>query len=147
MKSKSMTATTAPRGLYGVFAGGLLTGIAGLGAAAILAPTAGAAPAEPTQPAQPGGSEQCSASAVATANSSVSASLSSYLQQHPQANEALTDIAKQPPTQAQASYQTYFTANPDVAKDLKVIQQPVSDLSTQCNQVSPSLLTDALKSA
>jgi heme-binding protein len=143
MISKSTTATTVRRGLYGMFAGGLLTGLATMGSAAILMPTAGAVPADPG----PAGAEPCSASAVATAQSTVSASLSSYLEQNPQANEALTEIAQQPPTQAQASYQTYFSDNPQVAEELKVIQQPVTDLSTQCNQVSPSLLTDALKSA
>ena len=126
---------TVRRGLYGMFAGGLLTGIATVASAAILAPTANAAPAP----------DQCSASGMATTSSSVSASMSSYLEAHPTANNALTDIAKQSPTQAQEAYRAYFVNNPQVAKDLKVIQQPVSDLSTQCNtQVTPDLLTDAL---
>jgi hemophore-related protein len=132
MNSKKTT-MTARRGLYGVLAGGLLGGIA---SAAIMMPSANAAP------------DQCTASGVATAQSSVSLSMSTYLQTHPQTNEALTDIAKQSPTEAQVSYRTYFADNPKVADDLKGIQQPVSDLSTQCGiQASSNQLTDALKTA
>jgi hemophore len=131
MNSKKTT-TTARRGLYGVLAGGLLGGIA---SAAIVMPSANAAP------------DQCSASGMATTQSSVSLSMSTYLQTHPETNQALTDISKQSPTMADASYRTYFAANPTVADDLKAIQQPVTELSTQCNtQVSPNAVTDALKS-
>ena len=131
--SNRVSVPTVRRGLYGMFAGGLLTGIATVASAAILAPTANAAP------------DQCTASGMATTSSSVSASMSSYLEAHPQANDALTDIAKQSPTQAEEAYRAYFVSNPQVAKDLKVIQQPASDLSEQCNtQVTPDLLTDAL---
>jgi hemophore-related protein len=128
-----MSETTVRRGLYGMFAGGLLGGIA---SAAILMPTANAAP------------DQCSASGVATAQSSVQLSMSTYLQTHPQTNQALTDIAKQSPTEAQVSYRTYFADNPKVADELKGIQQPVTELSSQCGiQVSPNELTDALRTA
>lgn len=128
-----MSETTVRRGLYGMFAGGLLGGIA---SAAILMPSANAAP------------DQCSASGVATAQSSVQLSMSTYLQTHPQTNEALTDIAKQSPTEAQVSYRTYFADNPKVADELKGIQQPVTELSSQCGiQVSPNQLTDALRTA
>jgi hemophore-related protein len=129
----STTAKTVRRGLYGMIAGGLLGGVA---TATIALPNANAAP------------DQCSASGVATAQSSVQLSLSTYLQTHPQTNQAMTDIAKQSPTEAQVSYRTYFASNPKVADDLKGIQQPVTDLSSQCGiQVSPSQLTDALKTA
>jgi hemophore-related protein len=125
--------TTVRRGLYGMFAGGLLGGIA---SAAILMPTAGAAP------------DVCSASGVATTQSSVQLSMSTYLQTHPQADQALTDISKQTPTEAQVSYETYFADNPKVADELQGLQQPVSDLTTKCGIQSPSSqLTDALKSA
>jgi len=130
---------TARRGLSGILAGGLLTGVATVASAAILAPTVGAAPA-PTDP--------CSASGIATTSSSVSASMGSYLEAHPQANEALTDIAQKPATQASEAYRVYFTENPQVAKDLKAIQQPVSELTTVCKtQVKPDVLTDVLDAA
>jgi hemophore-related protein len=130
--NRKMSETTVRRGLYGMFAGGLLGGIA---SAAILVPSANAAP------------DQCSASGVATTQSSVQLSMSTYLQTHPETNQTLTDIAKQTPTQAQVSYRTYFTDNPKVADELKDLQKPVSDLATQCGMPLESTgLTDALKS-
>jgi heme-binding protein len=129
----STTAKTVRRGLYGMIAGGLLGGVA---TATIALPSANAAP------------DECTASGVATTQSSVQLSMSTYLQTHPQTNEAMTDIAKQSPTEAQVSYRTYFEKNPKVADDLKGIQQPATDLSTQCGiQVSSNELTDALKTA
>jgi hemophore-related protein len=126
-----MSEKTVRRGLYGMFAGGMLGGIA---SAAIMMPSASAAP------------DECSASGVATAQSSVQLSMSTYLQTHPQTNQALTDIAKQSPTEAQVAYRMYFADNPKVADDLKGIQQPVTDLSTQCGiQASSDQLTNALK--
>lgn len=125
-----MSETTVRRGLYGMFAGGLLGGIA---SAAIVMPSATAAP------------DQCSASGMATTVSSVSLSMSTYLQTHPQTDQALTDIAKQPATQANQSFRTYFADNPKVADDLESIQQPATELSTQCGtQVSPNDVVDAL---
>lgn len=138
MVSTNTRLTAVRRGLYGIGAGGLLTGIATVASAAILAPTANAAPA-PVTP------DQCSVSGTATTNSSVSASMASYLQAHPETDKALTDIAKQSPEQAPQAYRVYFTENPQVAKDLKQIQQPVSALSETCQtQVGTDVLTDAL---
>ena len=132
MSSMTISETTVRRGLYGMFAGSLLGAAA---TALITLPTANALP------------DECNASAMATTQSSVSLSMSTYLQTHPQANQALTDIAKQTPTQAQLAYATYFADNPKVATDLKGIQQPVTDLNAKCGiQVKPNELTDALPS-
>ncbi len=132
--------TAVRRGLYGIGAGGLLTGIATVASAAILAPAADAAPPTPT-PAP----AQCNVSDIATTSSSVSASMGSYLQEHPETDKALTDIATQTPAQAAQAYRAYFTENPQVAKDLKEIQQPVSALSETCHtQVGTDAITDAL---
>jgi len=131
--NKKMSTMTVRRGLYGMLAGGLLGGVA---CATIALPSAGAAP------------DQCTASSMATTESSVQLSMSTYLQTHPQANDVLTGIAKQAPSEAQASYETYFVENPKVADALKGLQQPVSDLSQQCGiQVTSDELTDALKTA
>ncbi|MDT5387612.1 MAG: heme-binding protein [Mycobacterium sp.] len=131
MTSMKMSEKTVRRGLYGMLAGGLLGGVA---TAVIVLPSANAAP------------DQCSASGMATTQSSVSLSMSTYLQTHPQTNQALTDIAKQTPTEAQASYATYFADNPKVADDLKGLQQPVTELNSQCGiQSTSNQLTDALK--
>jgi hemophore-related protein len=126
-----MSATTVRRGLIGMFAGGLLGGVA---SAAIVMPVANAAP------------EECTASGIANTVSAVSASTSSYLASHPATNQELTNIAKLPSAQAQVSYRTYFDNNPQVDTDLKAIQQPVVDLSTQCGlKVTPTPVVEALQ--
>jgi heme-binding protein len=126
-----MTATIVRRGTYGLLAGGLLGGVA---SAAIVMPTANAQP------------DTCSASSLANTVSSVSASTSSYLAAHPQVDQALTDIAKQAPAQAEEAYRAYFANNPQVETELKTIQQPVVDLSTQCGlQVTPTPVVEALQ--
>lgn len=127
-----MTATTVRRGLYGMFAGGLLGGLA---SAAIAMPSANAAP------------DTCTASGLANTVSSVSASTSSYLDAHPQTNQALTDIAKQSPAaQAKEAYRAYFANNPQTANDLRAIERPVQDLSSQCGlEVTPTPVVDALQ--
>jgi hemophore-related protein len=131
MTSMAISDTTVRRGLYGIFAGGLLGAAA---TALIAAPGAKALP------------DECNLSGIQTAQSSVALSMSTYLQTHPQANQALTDIAKQSPTQAEASYAKYFADNPKVASELKGIQQPVKDLSAQCGiQSTSGQLTDALE--
>ena len=112
-----MSATTVRRGLYGMFAGGLLA----FGSAAIVMPVANAAP------------DSCSQSGIATTASSVSASTAAYLAAHPQTNQELTDIAKQPAQiRPQQAYRAYFDRNPQVENELQAINQPVTDLSTQC---------------
>jgi hemophore-related protein len=131
MTSMKISEKTVRRGLYGMLAGGLLGGVA---TAAIVLPSASAAP------------DECTASGMATTQSTVQTSMSTYLQMHPQTNQALTDIAKQAPSEAQASYQTYFNQNPTVATDLKGLQQPVTELNSQCGiQSTSNQLTDALK--
>ena len=127
-----MSATTVRRGLYGMFAGGLLA----FGSAAIVLPVANAAP------------DNCTQSGIATTSSSVSASTAAYLAAHPQTNQELTDIAKQPVDQAQKAYQVYFDRNPQVENELKAINQPVTDLSSQCGiAVTPTPISEALQTA
>jgi heme-binding protein len=76
----------------------------------------------------------------------VSAATSAYLASHPETNQELTDIAKQAPAQAEESYRAYFADNPQIETDLKAIQQPVVDLSTQCGlQVTPTAVVEALQ--
>jgi hemophore-related protein len=138
MTQYKMTETTVRRGLYGMLAGGLLSGIA---SAAIAMPMANAEPAEPT-------AGSCSVSDMATTQSSVSALMSTYLQAHPETDQELSDIAKQPVSQATQSYRAYFAENSKVADELRDIQQPVTDLASRCGtQVTPNLVTDALKTA
>ena len=126
----TMSATTVRRGLYGMFAGGLLA----FGSAAIVMPVANAVP------------DACSQSGIATTASSVSASTAAYLAAHPQTNQELTDIAKQPAEQAEQAYQVYFDRNPQIENELKAINQPVTDLTNQCGiDVTPTPISEALQ--
>jgi hemophore-related protein len=125
-------ATTVRRGLYGMFAGGLLA----FGSAAIVMPVAGAEP----------DTASCTQSGIATTASTVSAGTATYLAAHPQTNQELTDIAKQPVEQAAKAYQAYFDKNPQVENELQAINQPAPDLSTQCGiSVTPTPISEFLQ--
>ena len=126
-----MSATTVRRGLYGMFAGGLLGGVA---SAAIVMPTANAAP------------ETCTFSEITSTSSTVSESTSAYLAANPEADEALTEISKQPLDEAQVAYRAYFADNPQVETALKEINQPAADLTTECGiAVRPTPISEALQ--
>jgi len=125
-----MSATTIRRGLFGIFAGGLLA----FGSAAIVMPVANATP------------DACTQSGIATTASSVSASTAAYLAVHPQTNQELTDIAKQPSEQAEVAYKAYFDRNPQVANELQAINQPADDLLAQCGvAVTPTPISEILQ--
>jgi hemophore-related protein len=132
-----MSATTVRRGLYGMFAGGLLGGVA---SAAMILPSANAEPVTPTTP------DKCTFSSAANTSSSVSAQMSTYLAAHPETNEDLTEIAKQPMDEAQIAYRAYFADNPQVESELKAINQPAADLVSQCGIViRPTPVSEALQ--
>ena|SRR5690242_15527979 len=125
-----MSATTVRRGLFGMFAGGLMA----FGSAAVVVPVASAAP------------DDCTQSGIATTASSVSAGTAAYLTAHPQTNQALTDIAKQPTDQVKQAYAAYFAANPQIANELQAINQPASDLLSQCGvTVTPTPISEVLQ--
>ena len=124
---QKMSARTVRRCLYGMCAGGLVS-------AAFTMPMANAAP------------EQCSESGVATTVSSVTAQTSQYLTANPEVDQALSDIATQPDDQAVTAYQAYFQTNPAAEQELRTINQPVTDLSTQCGiDVTPTPVSEALQ--
>lgn len=124
---KKMSARTVRRCLYGMCAGGVLS-------AGFTIPLANAEP------------DQCSESGVAGTVSSVAASTSTYLSAHPEADRALSDIARQPDDRAGGMYLTFFANNPQVADDLRKINQPVLDLTAQCGiDVTPTPVSDALE--
>jgi heme-binding protein len=132
-----MSATTVRRGLSGIFAGGLLGGVA---SAAMILPAANAEPVTPTTP------QTCTFSSAANTSSTVSAKMSTYLAAHPEANEDLTEIAKQPIDEAQIAYRAYFAQNPQIESELKVINQPAADLISQCGiVVRPTPVSEALQ--
>lgn len=76
--------------------------------------------------------DPCAASSIARSIATVSTDAADYLDDHPETNDAVTAAAQQPAPQAFASLKSYFAANPDVAKDLQVIQRPLTDLSGRC---------------
>ena len=137
MNLTKMSETTVRRGLYGMFAGGLLGGIA---SAAVIMPSANAEPVAPTTP------DTCTFSSAANTSSTVSEKMSTYLEAHPDTNVALTDIAKQPMDEAQVAYRAYFATHPQVESELKTINQPAADLVSQCGiVVRPTPVSEALQ--
>ncbi|AGB25944.1 hypothetical protein Mycsm_05770 [Mycobacterium sp. JS623] len=108
-----------------------------LACAALSVPIASADPE--TEPAPP---SDCNAGTLAKTVSSVTASLSDYFAAHPDANQALIDITRQPAFVAMGQVDSYFKDHPDQANDLRAIQQPLVDYKNHCGmEVSP---TDAL---
>jgi hemophore-related protein len=133
-----MSEKTVRRGLYGMFAGGLLGGVA---SAAMIMPSANAEPVTPTSP------DACTFSSAANTSSTVSAQMSTYLAAHPETNADLTEIAKQQPMEdAQIAYRAYFADNPQVETELKAINQPAVELASQCGiVVRPTPISEALQ--
>jgi heme-binding protein len=77
--------------------------------------------------------DPCAASELARTIGSVAASMGTYLDSHPETNQALTTISQQQPgPQSLGAVKTYFDANPQVAKDMQQLQQPLSTLSARC---------------
>jgi heme-binding protein len=108
-----------------------------LACAALTVPLASADP-EP----EPAPASDCNASTLAKTVSSVTASLSDYFAAHPDANQALIDITRQPAFVAVGQFDGYFNDHPQEADELRAIQQPLVDYKDRCGmEVSP---TDAL---
>ena len=120
---KSITAVLH-RGLFATFA------VSVVGGAAVVAMTVSSSPAMPSATAAP---DPCAASEVARTIGAVATSTGNYLDSHPQTNQALTTIAKQQAgPQSLAAVKTYFDANPQAAKDMQQLQQPLATLSGRC---------------
>ena len=108
------TATALRRSLYAVFAA---SAAGGASVAALMgnpAPSATAA------------TDPCAASELAKTIGSVATSTGTYLDSHPETNQALTTISQQQAgPQSLGALKTYFDANPQVAKDMQQLQQPL----------------------
>jgi hemophore-related protein len=107
--------TKKRRGICALTAG-LLGGVVAL----VAAPGASAAP-------------NCSAAGVANTISSVTGSAHDYLNNHPDANQAVTAAYTQPRPVAASNLRTYFTAHPAEYFDLRGILAPLGDTQRQCN--------------
>jgi hemophore len=126
VRSASMRSITAGlrRGLGAAFAA------SAVGGAAVLAMTVSSSPGIPSATAA---SDPCAASEVARTIGSVATSTGDYLDAHPQTNQALTTIAKQQGgPQSLGAMKAYFDANPQAAKDIQQLQQPLATLSGRC---------------
>ena len=112
------TAKALRRSLYAVFAA---SAAGGASVAALMgnpAPSATAA------------TDPCAASELAKTIGSVATSTGTYLDSHPETNQALTTISQQQAgPQSLGAIKTYFDTNPQLAKDM---QQPLVTLSTRC---------------
>ena len=105
--------------------------------AAVLVPSASADP-EPAPPP----ADNCNAATMSSTISTVTSELSTYFAAHPDANQAMIDITRQPAFVAVGQMDSYFSDHPDQANDLRAIQQPLTDFKNRCGmEVSP---TDAL---
>ncbi|MGH3958347.1 hemophore [Mycobacterium sp.] len=84
-------------------------------------------------PSATAASDPCSASEMARTVGSVAKSAGDYLDGHPETNQAMTTILRQPAgPQSVTSLKSYFEAHPKVASDLQTISQPLTGLSTEC---------------
>lgn len=113
------TAKTLRRSLYAVFA---VSAAGGASVAALMGNPLATAATDP-----------CAASELAKTIGSVATSMGTYLDTHPQTNQALTTISQQQAgPQSLGAVKNYFDANPQAAKDMQQLQQPLVSLSTRC---------------
>lgn len=100
---------------------GMCLASAGVAAAVLSAPGAAAAP------------DPCAASSIARTVGSVGTNTGIYLDANPETNDVLTMLAAQPAgPQSIAALKLYFDRDPQAAKDLQAIQQPLTSLTTKC---------------
>jgi hemophore len=115
------TTTALRRGLYAVFAASVAGSAVAIALAVNPAPSATAA------------TDPCAASELAKTIGSVATSTGTYLDTHPQTNQALTTISQQQAgPQSLGAIKAYFDANPQAGKDMQQLQQPLVSLSTRC---------------
>jgi hemophore len=121
MISTTRSSTALRRSLYAVFAASAAGGAAVAALMGNPAPSATAA------------TDPCAASELARTIGSVATSTGNYLDTHPQTNQALTTISQQQAgPQSLGAIKSYFDANPQAAKDMQQLQQPLVSLSTRC---------------
>jgi heme-binding protein len=115
------TTKSLRRGLCAVFAASAAGGALAVALAVNPVPSATAA------------TDPCAASELARTIGSVATSMGTYLDTHPQTNQVLTTISQQQAgPQSLAAVKSYFDANPQAAKDMQQLQQPLVGLSSRC---------------
>ena len=115
------TASALRRGLFAVFAASAAGGVT---VAALMGDTA---------PSATAATDPCAASELARTIGTVAMSTGYYLDSHPDTNQALTTISQQQAgPQSLGAIKSYFDANPQAAKDMQQLQQPLVSMSTRC---------------
>lgn len=115
------TANALRRSLFALFAASAAGGVT---VAALMANTA---------PSATAATDPCAASELARTIGSVAMSTGTYLDSHPDTNQALTTISQQQAgPQSLGAIKNYFDANPQAAKDMQQLQQPLVSMSTRC---------------
>lgn len=109
----------------------LMSGVAALGVAVLLAT---AAPAAADDPAPP----NCTAADLAGVLTGVSAAMSAYLFTHPDVNMFFTDLKGLPRDEQRQHLQDYLNANPQVEAEVRGIRQPSMDFRDRCDVELPS---------
>jgi heme-binding protein len=105
----------------------------GLGAVLVATAAGGAAVFAVSVPSATAAPDPCAASEVAKTIGSVATSMGTYLDAHPQTNQALTTISQQQAgPQSLVALKTYFDANPQAEKDMESMQAPLQTLSAKC---------------
>ncbi|WP_197383069.1 hemophore [Mycolicibacterium mengxianglii] len=101
--------------------------------AAACAVAAAAVLAVPNAPSAVAAPAPCAASTIARTVGSVGTNTGIYLEAHPDTNDVLTTLAAQPAgPQSVAALKLYFDRDPQAAKDLEAIQQPLTSLTAKC---------------
>lgn len=94
----------------------------------------GAAASAVDAPSATAGQDPCAASQVAKTIGMVATSTGTYLDAHPETNQALTAISQQQPgPQTVTSLKAYFDAHPQEGTVMQQLQQPLVSLTTQCH--------------
>lgn len=140
-----MPGTTARCAAQGLFRAGVLAGaVAGaltVGSLGALTATAAADPVPPSPGPAPGPvaaaapaatPDGCQASKMTKTVGGVVNNAASYLEQHPDVDQAFTEIKDAPQDQIMAKTQSYLVSRPDVAASLGTIAAPLNDLRTKC---------------
>ncbi|BBZ26184.1 hemophore [Mycolicibacterium madagascariense] len=87
----------------------------------------------PGTPSADAAADPCAASSIAHTIGSVAVSSANYLDAHPETDNTLTAISQQQTgPQSLTELKAYFDANPQVAKDMQTLQQPLMNLSARC---------------
>ncbi|MGB8403414.1 MAG: hemophore, partial [Mycobacterium sp.] len=85
-------------------------------------------------PSATAGQDPCAASQVAKTIGMVATSTGTYLDAHPETNQALTTISQQQPgPQSLGSLKAYFDGHPQEGMVMQQLQQPLVSLTTQCH--------------